>query len=530
MVDEQPIDLREYLAVLRARKWTILLVLFVVVAAALAFSFRQTPIYESTARLLVKGVPTDASGMIQTVNLETEAEIVRSEPVATLVIKELGLPISAPELITELRVAPAAELAQVLELSYSSPDPEKARNVPNSFASNYIEYKRDQAREALEIGREAVEDQLEPVQQQLADIGERLTSPEVAGNAALRATLENERSALIARLGVLQQRVDDFETSQPIDLAGGEIIQSAPLPSTPASPDHVKNGSLAGLLGLALGVGLAFLRERLDDRLRGRSDIERTLNAPVLATIPRVQMSKKARFDLVTRAQPRSSAAEAYRSLRTNLQFLISQQNLRSVLVTSPSAAEGKTSTSGNLAVVLAQAGQRVILVSADLRRPTLERYFGTDTEPGLSEWLSETDEEIWRFIQDPGIPNLRVIASGPVPGNPAELLTSRRLRTLVDALEGCCDLVLIDSPPSLAVADASILASHVDGVLLVVNAATTHRSAAARAKEELERVGASLLGCIYNAYDATSSPYYYQPYYDSAVSDGNSVLSTGRR
>lgn len=516
-IEEQPIDLREYLAVLRARKWTILLVLVLVVSSALAFSFQQTPLYDSTARLLVKGVPTNASGFVQPINLETEAEIVASEPVASLVADELDLDVAPATLIEELRVEPAAELAQVLELSYTSADPAIAAAVPNSFATNYIEHKREQAREALEIGRQAVQDQLRPVQEQLADIARQLNSPEAENNDALRITLENERSTLIARLGVLQQRVDDFETSQPIDLAGGEIIQTASVPTSPSSPDHIKNGLLAGFLGLALGVGLAFLRERLDDRLRGRSDIERAVGAPVLATIPRVQVNKKNRGELVTMAQPRSSASEAYRSLRTNLQFLMTQQGLRSLLVTSPSAAEGKTMTCANLAVVLAQAGQRVILVSGDLRRPTLERYFPIEGGEGLSTWLADGgNDDLWRFIQDPGVPNLRVIASGAVPGNPAELLTSRRLRSLVDTLEESSDLVLVDSPPSLAVADASILASHVDGVVLVVNAATTHRSAAARAKEELERVGASLLGCVYNGYDAGSSPYYYQPYYGS--------------
>lgn len=513
-IEGQQTDLREYLAILKTRKWTIVLVLLLVLGSALAFSFQQTPLYDSKARLLVKGVPTDASGYVQPVNLETEAEIVASEPVASLVTAGLELDVAPATLIGGLEVTPAAEVAQVLELSYTSPDPELAAAIPNSFASGYIEYKRNQAREALEIGRQAVEEQLKPVQDQLSDITRQLESPSIETNDSLRLTLENERSSLVAQLGVLQQRVNDFETSQPIDLAGGEVIQAATVPTSPTSPDYIKNGVLAAFLGLLLGVGLAFLRERLDDRLRGRSDIERALQAPVLATIPRVATNKKNKHDLVTGSQPSSSASEAYRSLRTNLQFLMTQQNVRSVLVTSPSAGEGKSLTSANLAMVLAQAGQRVILVSCDLRRPTLERYFGIASEPGMSSWLAAQDDDLSAVVQDPGIANLRVIASGPVPGNPAELLSSRRLRKLVDTLEDNCDIVLVDSPPALAVADASILASHVDGVLLVLNALSTHRSAAARAKEELERVGASLLGCVYNAYDASGSPYYYQPYY----------------
>ena len=513
LVEDQAIDLREYLEILWKRKWTILLTLTVVVGGTLLFSLRQTPLYSSTARLLVKGVPTDSSGYIQVVNLETESELVASEVVASRIAEDLGLDIPLKALINSLRVEPASEIAQVLEISFSSTNPELARDIPNSYASSYIEYKREQAQEALEVGRAAIEERLRPVQEQLRDVTRRLSSPEVLSNNALLNTLETERSALIARLGVLQQRMADFETREPLDLDGGEVIEAASLPGTPTSPNHQRNIMLAGFLGLIFGIGVALLRERLDDRLRGRADIERVLNAPVLATIPRVSANKKIPHELITLTQPSSPASEAYRSLRTNLQFLIAQQGLKSVLVTSALAGEGKTITAANLAVALAQAGQKVILISADLRRPTIEGYFGLEGGAGLSTWLSSGEEEIWSFIQDPGILNLRIIPSGRIPGNPAELLTSRRLKDLVETLEANSDLLLIDSPPTLPVADAPILASHMDGVLLVINANTTHRSAAVRAKEELERVGASLLGSIHNAFDPGALKNYYKSY-----------------
>ena len=255
---------------------------------------------------------------------------------------------------------------------------------------------------------------------------------------------------------------------------------------------------------------MAFLRERLDDRLKGRDDLESITQAPVLATIPRYTSSSKKFKEIVTISQPQSSASEAYRSLRTNVQFLSARSELHTLLVTSALAGEGKTVTSVNLATTFAQAGRRVILVSADLRRPTLESYFGLpDHRDGLSSWLLATDRELWNLIVDPGIDNLRILPCGPVPPNPAELLNSPRFGDLIRLLRGNADLVIVDSAPTLAVADASIISSQADATLLVVNATTAQRSTVVRAVEELRRVGADVLGSVLNAYDPSASPYY---------------------
>lgn len=514
---DQTTDLKEYLAVLRARKWTIILVTALVVGSALFFSYRQTPLYEGSARLLVKALPADSSRVIQLMqgpNLETEAEIVRSESVATLVIEDLELDVRPEELIAELEVEPAAELSQVLQISYTSPIPETARDVPNSFAANYIAHKRNQAREAQEVGLESIEKGINSVQDRLAAVTERISSLESEGEEALAATLETERSALIARLGVLQQRLDDFQTAQPIDLAGGEIIAPATLPSRPSSPDHIRNGLLAAFLGVALGIGVAFLKERLDDRFKGRMDIVRSLDAPVLASIPRLKVPKKKRHVLAINADPRGHSSEAYRGLRTGIEFISSQRGLKSILITSPSPGEGKTMTTANLAVTLAQAGRRTIIVSADLRRPTLEHYFGINGGLGLADWLDpSSDLPIESLLDDPGIPNLRVMPSGRIPANPAELLASPLLGELIEALEANSDIVLLDSPPVLAVADPLILASKIDGTVLILDADKTHRSAGVHARGELERVGATIIGSVLNSFDASGSPYYYEPY-----------------
>lgn len=501
-------ELREYIGVLRSRKWTIALVTTLCVAIALLLSYRQTPQYRGTSRLLVKGLPADASGEIQPPNLDTESQIVLSEAVGERVIDELALSMAPRDLIDGLQVAAVTEVAEVLELTYSSTDPELARDVPNAFALEYIEYKRDQTTEALESGEEVINSQIESVQQRLTEVTQEIEETNPRTDSALAQTLETERSSLIARLGVLQQKADDFQARRPNDLAGGQLLEAASLPGSPYAPNHPANGARAFAVGLALGIGLAFLRERLDDRLRGRQDLEAAIGVPTLATVPKFPVSSKKGREIVLISQPRGSASEAYRSLRTGLQFLSGQEQIKSLLLTSPSEGEGKTVTSVNLAVAFAQSGRRVVLISADLRRPTLEEFFGLDDREGLTTWLMAEDRELWGLIRDPGIDNLRVIPTGPLPPNPAELLSSTRLTHLINVLESHSDLVIIDSPPVLAVADAAILSAHVDATLLVVEAEKTQRSAATLAVEELRRVGAGLLGSVLNGFDPETGPY----------------------
>jgi capsular exopolysaccharide synthesis family protein len=509
---DETLDLREYLAVLRARRWSILLVTFLVVGAALTFSFFQTPLYTAQARVLVAAPSGGFSGLI---NLETEREIAASEPVAALVNEDLGLDRPLDQLLSGVVVTGIAE-TEVLEVAYTSADRTEAQQLANSFAENYLEHRRSEALEVLVADQEALQQRIDNTSEQLTELSAELEQAQEDQNEALASTLETQQSIIIARLGVLQQQLDDMQTRRTSALPRGQVIEVAERPTAPSSPNHVTNGILAGLLGLALGVGFAFLRERLDDRFRGKGDLERLIEAPVVGTIPRFRPSRKGMAaGPITSTAPRGVAAEAYRGLRTNVQFLALQRGLKSILVTSPSAHEGKTLTTMNLAAVMAQTGNRVIVVSADLRRPTLESQIGASDVPerGLSTWLVSDEGGIETTLYDPGIPNLRLLPSGPTPPNPAELLTSPRLGALVEVLEANSDFVLFDSPPVLAVADASIIATSVGGTLIVVDARTTHRAAAQHARQEIERVGGLIVGAVLNSFEPGNSPYYYGPY-----------------
>ena len=214
------------------------------------------------------------------------------------------------------------------------------------------------------------------------------------------------------------------------------------------------------------------------------------------------------RSPLVTLADPRSPASEAYRTLRTNLQFSSLDKPVRTILVTGVDAGEGKSTTLANLAVVLAQGGKRVVAVDCDLRRPTLHKAFGLSAEPGLTSAILEPSGTLPR--QQTSVEGLSLLASGPLPPNPSELLGSRRFEEILAALAKEADIVLLDAPPIVSVSDAAVLASKVDGVLLVVSAGKTKRELARRAKSLLEKVNAHILGVVLNNARLEKSMYTY--------------------
>ncbi|HEY7873545.1 MAG TPA: polysaccharide biosynthesis tyrosine autokinase [Actinomycetota bacterium] len=525
--DETSPDLRKYLQTLRARKWSVILTVILVVGVVLGFSSVQTPLYQAEARVLVRPLSNPGATSPEPVDVATEAQVVGSEPVARLARDQLETELSMRSLQGGLSVtganagAPTTSFtsAQVLVLEFVSADARFARDAVNAFADNYIEYRRSQALKSLLTIQDAVQNRINAASDQLEAVTEQLDEATEAGDQALANSIATQRSVLLTRLGTLQQRLDALQPDQITRSGGAEVIESASTPTTPVSPAFFRNAALAVFLGLALGVGLAFLRERLDDRFRGSGDVEEALDAPVLASIPKFASPAKGAAALVTTSETKSAASEAYRGLRTNLQFILGQQGRKSLVVTSPAAGEGKSVTTANLAVTLAKAGVRTVVVSADLRRPTLERYFGVDKRHGLATFLDGTDTSPWDVVKDPGIKGLRIVPSGPIPENPAELLVSPRLGQLVDFLEANSDLTLIDSPPILAVADAAIIASRVGGTVLVIDASSTARSASIHARDHIERGGGELVGVVLNSFDPQASPYYapyatgYAPY-----------------
>jgi tyrosine-protein kinase len=525
-------DIRAYLAVIRHRKWTILLVTLVVVGTALVFSFRQTPVYTSDARVYVTPIGPSASATTATVNLETERGLVDSVAVASIVRSDLGLSQPADALLRNLDVSVETDTA-ILDVRYTDRVPSTAQQLANGFADAYLKFRHEQAAKQIQDQAAAIQGEIDSTQADLARVEGNLRR---AKRPARQSQLSADRDSLIARLGALQQQLQVLQISFGSQ-TGGSVVQPAIRPSSPSSPNHLRNGVLALLLGLALGVGLAFLRERLDDTLRGREDLEETARAPILAVVPRVPDWKDHDFpELVSRVAPKSGPAEAYRTLRTNLQFLGHDGDLRILCVTSPSLGDGKTTTVANLGLSLAQAGRKVIIVSCDLRRPRLHRFFGLDNETGLSSVLSG-QLDVAKAIRRPDVENVVVMPSGPVPPNPAELLSSDRMVELLAELRRASDIAILDTPPILAVADALQMAAKSDGTLIVADAESTRRAAVRHVRQQLDQVGARVVGAVLNNFDAGSARYsayggyrYMYAYpYEEAGRDGSKGADNGK-
>jgi capsular exopolysaccharide synthesis family protein len=292
-----------------------------------------------------------------------------------------------------------------------------------------------------------------------------------------------------------------------------EVVEEAPLPTTPVGPKWVVQVLLAGAVGLVLSLGAAFLLEYLDDTLKSPDDVMASTGLTTVGAITRI--SGEAPSDkLITVRYPKSPISEAYRAMRTNLQFSSLDHSLRTLVVTSANPMEGKSTTMANLGVVMAQAGKSVVLVDSDLRRPMLHRIFQVPNVAGLTSVLLEDEPVVDGHLQETGVENLRVLTSGPLPPNPSELLGSQRMQRLVERLREEADVVVFDTPPALPVTDAAVLSTQTDGVLVVTYAGKTRRAAARQAVTNLKKVGGNLLGIAVNRLPPRGSGGYYYYYY----------------
>lgn len=279
--------------------------------------------------------------------------------------------------------------------------------------------------------------------------------------------------------------------SSPVKLT---LVQQADVPNAPVSPNVPLNIALGLLVGLALGVGFAVLKETLDTRIRNERDVEGVTDIPLMGGIAWDPKAKQR--PLIVQADPRSPRAESFRSLRTNLQFLDVTDQPRSYVVTSSIQSEGKSTTAANLAIALSDAGHKVVLIDADLRRPKLANYFDIEGAVGLSDVLIRR-ATLDDTMQQWGRGLLQILPAGAVPPNPSELLGSVVMQKLIRGLEQQFDYVLIDAPPLLPVTDGALLARHTGGALVVVAAGRTHKNQLKGALESLTHVNASVAGLV---------------------------------
>ncbi|MTE23291.1 polysaccharide biosynthesis tyrosine autokinase [Microbacterium sp. ZXX196] len=430
-------ELSDYIRILR-KNWVVIVVIALVgVGAAAVFSLTRTPMYEATSEVFVSSQAGDTIGEQAQGNTYTQQRVASYVQLATSprVLDPVIADLGLTESATEL--AARTEVSSALEttiirVTVSDADPQAAADASNSVTEN------------------------------------------------------------------LTEAITDVETlpdrsSVPVKVTQ---IQAATAPEAPVSPDVPLNLALGLLVGLALGVGLAVMRTVLDTRVRSTRDIASITDRPLIGAIP--FDPKSAERPLILQADPQHPRSEAFRALRTNLQFLDleSESTGHSFVVTSSVPGEGKSTSAVNLAIALADAGKRVMIVDADLRKPRVAEYFGIEGGVGLTDVLIGR-AELQDVLQKWGKRSLYVLPSGKVPPNPSELLGSSRMRALVEMLMNDLDVIILDAPPLLPVTDAAVLAKFTSGAMVVVAAGSTKRDQVQGALDVLETVHAQVAGIV---------------------------------
>jgi capsular exopolysaccharide synthesis family protein len=504
---------RTYLQILQQRKWWVGSIAALGLVASLAFSLTAHKQYSATAQLLVQA-SINASALdggqqqpVTQTEVQTELQLVTSASVQRTVRARLK---STP-------AVSASEVGQtnVMAITAVSQVPSRASLIANLYATAFVQYRQAVASNSLTTAEAQLHSQISSIEQQVKPFGPNTTSPEA--------------SALLNQEAVLKEQLAQMQVSGATDTGDVVLVTPAQTPVSPSSPKPVQDALLGLAAGLALGLGVAFLRHSFDDRLTSKEATEHAGGIPVLALTPVVTPWRRPQQPMVVSlTEPTSQAAESYRSLRTSLQFARQELQLHSLVVTSPGVGEGKTATLANLGVVFAQAGERVVLVSCDLRRPRIGEFFGLDEDEGLSSVLlgqRTLDESV---LPVPDIERLSLLPAGPIPSNPAELLNNAKAREIFTRLRDKYDLVLIDSPPVLPVTDAAILSQYADATLMLAAAGQTKRSDLHRAVEKLDQVGATILGTVLNKVTRQTGRYYGYTYsYNSYRAGAHAIRQT---
>ncbi|OZC75199.1 protein tyrosine kinase [Rhodococcus sp. 06-462-5] len=429
-------EIQDYLRILKARWIIIAVTMIVAILGALGASLLTTPLYESSARMFVSTSGGTSVSETYQGNLFSQQRVASYSELVTseaLAARVLDvLPLGlTPSQLAAKVKASSTPDTVLFDITVTDPSPAVARDIANAMASELTSQVRD------------------------------LETPEDGGTPS----------------------------------AGVKTFQQADASASPVSPNTKRNLALGAAVGLLLGIALAVLRDRLDNTIKDRREIESISGKALVGTIP---------FDKERKTHPavdfqdlaQSSSAEAFRELRTNLQFLEVDHPPRVIVVTSAIPSEGKTTTAVNLAISLAEAGHHVALVEGDLRRPRVSKYLGLIGSVGLSTVLAG-QAKVDEVLQPTRYEGLQAMASGPIPPNPSELLGSEASRALLVELRSKFDYVIIDGAPLLPVTDSAVLTTHADGALLVTRYGHTKSNELSRAIGNLETIGAHVLGVV---------------------------------
>ncbi|MDZ4180170.1 MAG: polysaccharide biosynthesis tyrosine autokinase [Coriobacteriia bacterium] len=492
-------ELRDYLNVIRARKWVIVQAVVIVALTALVASLLQAPVYEGQAKVLIseKGGGVDIFGSIgldissqPERGLQTQVQLMQVRPLLENTIRTLGLGIT-PEALARRVTISAVGQTNIVTITATDGDPARAAAIANTLAEEFVGWSRDYKRESINAAVDEVSVRLDASRTEILELGRRIQDEGKSDELAAELAIATGSYTTLAG------KLEELRISAQLETGSGRMVSPAVEAASPVEPSPARNTALGLAVGLVFGLGMAFLYEYLDNTIKSSEEIEELVGAPVLGLIPAEKYEKDERRRATILTHPGSSAAEAYRVLRNNLDFINFEHNITTLLVTSAAPAEGKSTVAANLAAGLAQAGKKVVLLASDFRKPTTEQFFGVRNLVGLSDVLTGA-HTLKAALQRPREDmDLLVLTSGKMPPNPSELLGSEKMKELLEELKGWADWVIVDTPPLLAVADGAAVARWCDGVMIVTKGGGSTREAVKKAREMLDNVGARTLGAV---------------------------------
>lgn len=505
---------RDYLDMIGMRLWLVVAVTVVCTGAALIVANSQTRMYEAAARLLYEpptdvSNPTANSSSVNTdsmsIQLQSVTSIIGSPRVRDKALAQMGGASGLPKYSVKATVVQpesnsvSAQFPNSVDISAVTTSPGSAARVANAYAAAIIALRKSDSQLRYAAAEKVVQDQLK-----------------------LYAT---SQSKLTADYAILTQQLQNLQIAEATATGDFTVIIPATPPASPISPQPMRSAALGLAFGLILGIALAFVASRLDTRVRSHREVAELLGLPVVGRVPRMKRNATRDGELVALSEPDGQVSEALRMLRTSLEWASIDKSLRSLLVTSCVKGEGKTVTVCNLALALARAGKRVIVVEGDLRAPRVHAVFGlsnakgltsvvlgrTDLEDSLQVFPSSPSEaggtsgaqvQLWNKSRpsktNPENGNLMILTSGPLPPDPGEFIASKRLATVLGKLTGLdVDYVLVDAPPILTVGDAAALSASVDGLLLVASVDKARRPMLLNGREMLDALPCRKVGVV---------------------------------
>ncbi len=519
--------LEDYLRAVRNRKWLVLFLTLAGIGLSVLYVQSRTDSFDASARVRLAATPVGSlDNRLREPTEEEESAVFASLATANVVKEDLNIEEGPNLVLRDLGVQFQPD-SNVLVATYTSTDAEEARDRVQAFAEAYTSVRVGEADNYYDTKLNVVASQQAPIQAQIDSIQEEINinnfaraeanalpnGPErnqlLSELAQARATLLQDRSRLINQLNQLTAEAGDINQERAIQVPPATVLGIDPVPASPNGLSVNLLYVVGTFLGLISGILGAFILDRLDTSARGSADIELASGASVLGSVPQFGLSYRSGPSALVMLNSGKSTSlqrsrEAYRRLRTSVQYLATTRDISTLLITSAQPGEGKSVTAANLAIALAQGGTSVALVSADMRRPTIENLFGIRNNDGLSVAL-RAPESTNLPVVSVGVENLAIVPSGPAPERPGELLGSERFKSLVKQLDATYDVVIIDTPPVLAAADAGSASSAVEGVMLLVDPGKTDTELLLQVRSELDRIGANVVGSIMNREKARS-------------------------